>query len=416
MPPAEGKHSPIGASSCERWYNCPGSIPRSVGKPNKGSVYAAEGTVTHGLGEDLIRGKIKKEALYDRVGEVVKSGDFEVPITDEMVEGAILYFDTLAGLFAEIKANEKPAPITWKCEEPIHLVSVDDDAYGTCDFALWRKGDKLIIVDFKFGQRLVNPERNKQMMYYAIGMMDGAAGWVFDEVELIIVQPRARHADGPVRRWTTNTKELKAFAADLKAKVAETRLGAEAPVSSGEWCKYCPAMAECPEKYKDIQAAAGADFSVIPAADATPAAEAVRLLPSVDVLSLEALARALAYEDIISEWFTAAKERARAALESGVAVPGHKLVRKKTNRVWRDEAEVAARFEPIVGDAIWQKKLQGITWFEKKVGKDAVNELTVKPEGALTVAPEYDPRPAVIPSAAADFQAVSLDSELGGLL
>ena len=159
MPPAEGKHSPIGASSCERWFNCPGSIPRSAGKPNKGSIYAAEGTVTHGLGEDLIRGKIKKEALYDRIGEIVKSGEFEVTITDEMVEGAILYFDTLAALFAEFKQNEKPSPLMWKCEEPIHLVSVDNEAYGTCDFAVWRKGDKLIIETSSSARSSWNPRR-----------------------------------------------------------------------------------------------------------------------------------------------------------------------------------------------------------------------------------------------------------------
>lgn len=417
MPPAEGKHSPIGASSCERWYNCPGSIPRSVGKPNRGSIYAAEGTVAHGLGEDLIRGKITKSALYDREGEIVKCGEFDVVISDEMIEGAILYFDTLAEVLKEFSAVEKPAPVVWKCEEPIHLLSVDEDAWGTCDFAIWRKGDRLVIVDFKFGQRLVDAVNNKQMMYYAVGMMDVAAGWAFDEVELKIVQPRARHADGPVRSWVIKPAQLKQFAAELKEKIALTR-SPNAPVAAGDWCKYCPAAGECSEQYKTIQAGVHADFGVIPNGAIEPTAEAIRLLPSVDTLSLDAVGKALAYEDIVLAWFGALKDRARASLEAGVAVPGHKLVRKKTNRKFKDEAEVKAKYEPLLGDAIYKpRELQGITWFEKKIGKDAMAALTMKPEGALTVAPDYDPRAAVvITSAKSDFEEATLDDELGKLL
>ena len=40
-------HSRLGASTSERWFNCPASVRLSDGIPSRESPYAAEGTLAH---------------------------------------------------------------------------------------------------------------------------------------------------------------------------------------------------------------------------------------------------------------------------------------------------------------------------------------------------------------------------------
>ena len=47
----ERAHSPLGASSCSRWWNCPGSVQLSKGFHGRSSVFAREGTAAHELSE-----------------------------------------------------------------------------------------------------------------------------------------------------------------------------------------------------------------------------------------------------------------------------------------------------------------------------------------------------------------------------
>ena len=49
-------HSRFGASAAHRWMRCPGSIQASEGLPNVSSEFAAEGTLLHGVAEDILRG------------------------------------------------------------------------------------------------------------------------------------------------------------------------------------------------------------------------------------------------------------------------------------------------------------------------------------------------------------------------
>ena len=45
-------HSKIGASSKDRWSQCPGSVRLSEGIPSISSAYAEEGTLAHSLAAD----------------------------------------------------------------------------------------------------------------------------------------------------------------------------------------------------------------------------------------------------------------------------------------------------------------------------------------------------------------------------
>ena len=409
-------HSSIGASSCERWWNCAGSVALiEAGKyPSKPSVYSAEGVVAHSLCEEMLTAKIKsRAALRDLIGTERKADGFTIKIDEEMVDSVLVYVDTILADLAEMKASKKTAPIVWKAEERIVVSSADPKAYGTLDFGMYRKGDVLYIEDFKYGKGVpVGVMDNKQLMYYACGFMDTVAGWAFDKVVLKIIQPRAPHADGPVREWEVGTAQLGLFRDELKKRIEATRQKG-AKLEAGDWCKFCPALAACPAMYQKAQDIAKSDFSMPPATNAVAVAVSLPIVPS---LTAQQLADGLKWGPIISSFFEAMRQRAKEMLEAAQEVPGFKLVRSKSDRQWKDEEAVKERYK-LMGMAIYtEPKLMSPAQLEKKVGRDAIAEMTYKLEGSLTVAPMSDPRPAAVISAAADFASVTLDDGLKGLL
>lgn len=393
-------HSNLGPSSAERWFNCPGSVALSASlPPPPSSVHAAEGTVAHDVAYQLVSSKATIEKLRARVGETVMQDGFEIEITDEMIDGAIEYHDIIQKDLGILMMAGRPADIVTKAEVRVEARTLHKKLYGTADFIIYQKGHKLIVYDYKYGKGvIVDPKENKQAVIYAIGAMDTEAGPAFDEIEVVIVQPRASHVDGSVRRWTVDTDWLFQFKVAI-GEAADRTDRPGAALVAGKWCRFCPAKAVCPEVYKDVQRQAQVDFAVVP-----PVVAKGSGLPDVSRLSIDKLTRALDWEDHVNSWFEAARMRVKEMLESGFEVPGYKLVEGKSNRRWVDEETVISRFAPLFGkDALYEKKLLSPAKLEKIVGKGQLDDLTMKPEVPKTVAPESDPRPAAKLTAAEDF-------------
>ena len=109
---AETKHSPLGPSLAKRWWNCPGSIALCATQPpSKSGEAAVEGTVAHALCEELVIGRTTIAGLMARVGQIVKEEGFDIPITDEMVNAAIMYRDVIAADYKALAAQGKPSPL-----------------------------------------------------------------------------------------------------------------------------------------------------------------------------------------------------------------------------------------------------------------------------------------------------------------
>ena len=86
-------HAILGASSMGIWSRC-AAMPRFVqNMPDSKSVYAAEGSVAHGIGEALARGE--KPPV---VGEIVESDGFHVTVDQDMLDHAASYNALLARL------------------------------------------------------------------------------------------------------------------------------------------------------------------------------------------------------------------------------------------------------------------------------------------------------------------------------
>lgn len=368
-------HASLGASNAYRWMACPASPRMCEGLPNKSSVYAAEGTAAHALGE-LCLANSNHPGHY--LGETIEG--FEV--TDDMAQAVAVYYDYVRGIAGpddDVRLEQRVS--LEKLSPPVPM-------FGTSDCIVYRQREKkLWVIDYKHGAGVpVEAIGNPQGRYYALGAMlalgkDQPVG----EVEIVIVQPRAPHPDGPIRSETVSAAALVDFAADL-LDAANRTLADDAPTMPGDHCGFCTAAGICPGLRQQALAVAQAEFGP----------------PDPRTLAPEQVADLLQKADIVEAWVKSLRAHAYATLENGGNIPGFKLVPKRATRKWINEAEAAAE----VGDQFWDRKARTPAQVEKIFGKAAIEGLTVSVSSGLTMVSESDKRQAAALSAADDFTAL----------
>lgn len=374
-------HSKLGASSAERWFNCPGSVKLSELCPKPAtSEFAALGTAAHELAERCLKGGDDFLDPKAFIGEM--QGAFK--IDENMVEAVQIYVDHVRALRSSLKGE-------LLIEHKFHLKHIHPDLYGTSDAVIRQEFGKLIVVDYKHGEgHAVEVENNPQLLYYALG---AAMGGDFDEVEIHIVQPRAYHADGPIRSYSLPFSDLVQWGKKLKQKAIETQ-NENAILQEGEHCRYCAAAPVCPKLHKMAVEVARTDFQD-------------DKLVEVEKLSNEQIAKIVTHYATVTNWLESVKAFALLKLESGEKIPGIKLVRGRSGRNWDDPNTVEGKLKPIYGDKIFApKKLLTVAQAEKALGAKAVEGLWTKYEGGLTVAPDSDKRKPALPNAKDDFAAL----------
>jgi hypothetical protein len=365
-------HSKIGASSYHRWKMCPGSVKLSEGVESKSSPYAEEGTRAHELAALALRGLPWTEGA-----------------PPEMVE-AIDIYQRAVGIEGEI----------W-IEQRLDLSKVYPGMFGTADAVVHKPSEELLqILDFKFGAGIaVEVEENEQLLYYALGAilnisLERLPRWI----ELVIVQPRCPHPDGPVRRWRTTIEKLKEFETQLKKDAAATE-SPNAILAPGGHCRFCPAAGFCPALHEKAISLAQEDFSKDLTYDA------------------EVLGRALSWLPALESWISRVREFAYSEAMQGRITPGYKLVQKRPSRKWRNEKEVITVLEKdfgLKGSEIFKQDLKSPTQIEKyldKEGKKELQKLYVSESSGMTLAPEEDPREPIRNDPKSDFIAFLSDSE-----
>jgi hypothetical protein len=97
---------------------------------------------------------------------------------------------------------------------------------------------------------------------------------------------------------------------------------------------------------------------------------------------------------LLQGWIDSINELVQTKLEKGYKIPGWKLVAKKGRRQWADESKAAAALTELGIDP-YKKELLSPAQAEKKV-KNLPDGLTVSVSSGDTLAPESDPRPAVL--------------------
>lgn len=365
---SEKAHSPIGASSMHRWAECPGSIRLSKGIEKTSSVYAEEGTKAHAVAEYYL-----------------KNQSWPLQVDDEMKEAVQVYLNTIDG---DRIVYEGEGEI----EHVFDLSSVYPGLFGTADFTLWQPEVKLLrVYDYKHGAGIaVEPGNNPQLMYYGLGALL-SLGYTAKEVELVIVQPRCYHPDGPVRRWRIPSVDLVDFAADL-ADYAKATEDPNAPLKAGDHCRFCPAAAICPEIKNKAQNKAKVEFAPALSYDPKTLAETLDWLP------------------IFEAWIKNVREFAYGEAMHGRKVPGHKLVEKVARRKWADEALVYGALKTILPrDQVFEESLRSPAQIEKLLPKDqkgVLEPLVIKESSGLTLVPDSDKRIEVNNDAKSEFTSV----------
>jgi len=372
------EHSARGASSAERWMNCPGSVAllrRLDLPPQDDPEYRRAGTAAHAVLANCLRTSGAEEPLdaWELIGATYEG----VRVTAVMANAVQMALDECRRL------SKSPHAVLY-IEEKLHS-SLHDDFFGTVDFAA--VADSLAnILDFKYGEGVAIEVSTPQLKYYAWLILERHPD--VRRVVLRIVQPRAIHPDGPIRRWETTAEDIGIW---VETELVPAMREEADSLLPGEWCRFCPAKLICPALASLFEAAANADPK------------------KVITLGDDMLGRAWALRKAVKSYLKALEDEILRRLMKGETIPLAKLVEKRADRVFQDEAGVifVARFGD---DAYEPQRLKSPAQMENlgAEAKKLVREYAYTPKTGLTVADADDKRLAVKPETAAEAFAASV--------
>lgn len=360
------EHSPIGASSMDRWAVCAGSVRLSKGLPNSSSKYADAGTKAHKFASFWLLHGIEPK----------------FPDTDEGREMRRAVKEYLLHCKAFTTEVALDMGAVWGVEHKFDLSSVFPGCFGTADFwVYWPWLKKLIVIDFKYGAGVfVSVVDNLQLQYYALGCVV-TLGFDVQDIELGISQPRCMTDGETFRTWTVPKLTLLFDFRPLLQEKAHATQDPNAPLVTGDHCRWCPANKHrvCPE----IEAQKDAHVALV-----------FQPLHAYDPLKLK---RALDSRETIKAWLKSLDEFAYRELEQGVEIPGYKLVAKRPRRDWIDPVQVANMLRAAgYGDTMYEvQELKSPAQMEKmlKASKGLIAACVKTESSGHTLVPMDDDRP-----------------------
>lgn len=392
-------HSSIGASICERYWNCPGSVTLYGHLKSHSTFFAAQGTAAHEIGERYLKLGVPVDTRFlgDTIEVKEPGNSFLITVDAEMLEAVSEYVDYVQGIQLE------HSDAILMVEVGFSLKHIDAGAFGTCDAAIHlpSKG-RLVVADYKHGAGIsVEIADNKQTKYYGLGAyysLTPEQREAITSVETVIVQPRCPHADGVIRRAIYSVAELLEWEKGLVAAIQRVRSGDET-LLAGSHCKFCPGKPHCPEAKNEVARLVELDFKDIATGP-----------PDVKKLTPEQLAHLMGFVPFIKDWCDGLIDHAHILAESGIEIPGYKLADKRANRRWK--ANATDDLELYLGEQMYApRKLitpkQAETLLPKG-RKHIIDSLWEKPEPGKTLVKVDDSREARLPSAIADFMDIDI--------
>lgn len=387
-------HALLSPSSAYRFFPCPGSVRLSIDIPRSSSRYASEGTAAHQLGAWCLENGTE---AYARLGDTIVADEVEFVVDEGMCDAVQVYLNT-ANRYAD-------HGYALQVEERLDLSHLWAGQFGTADIVGYHEARKaLVVIDYKHGAGVpVTVIENPQLLSYLSGAYRRYHERGVDSLTVVVVQPRAGGA--AVREWEPSIGRLEEFEREFKI-AAKRAMSPNAPLVAGQWCRFCPASAICPELRKHMLHTALVEFDL---AAVPPAVEKIASLPKVAELTTAQLGNILDNADLFEEFIAAVKTEGLRRARLGELPLGWKVVEKRTLRRWKDEDKVFAMLTRIYGlaeEAVAKRKLVSPAQVEKLLGKSVaggLNRMVVKPHGDPTLAPESDPRAAIPVDAAREF-------------
>jgi len=338
-------HALLSPSSAHRWLTCTPSARLEEQLPDRAGEAAAEGTLAHRLAEIQLGLQLGRFAAKMFRGELDEI--YDNPMYGEsMQEYVDDYVTYVLELYSEAQKRSIDADIF--LEHRIDLTSWVPEGFGTGDCVIIADGI-MDVVDLKYGKGVaVSAADNKQMKMYALGALN-AFDHLYDitTIRTTIYQPRM----GNIAQHE--------YSRDVDLNLQLARYEFQQPAQ----------------------------------------------------LSDEEIADVLSRAEMFSQWIKAVEEHALAEAINGKRWPGYKLVEGRSVRTIANEEAVVQELTKAGFDdsQIYNRKLQGITAFEKLLGKmtfsSMIGPYVVKPPGKPTLVPATDKRPEYHSSeaAAADF-------------
>ncbi len=370
-------HSPLGGSAAQRFIDCPGSVTLAQGIEDlSDDEFRGPGTAAHSVAEGCLS---TTQDAWEYAG--MKLGS---TIADaEMTNAVQIYLNAVR------EAHPERDQGNFWVERRFHCPSIHKYFYGTADAVYLEAtvgarhyGCTLHVWDYKHGAGIVvEAKDNAQCMYYACGALEDLMLWdAVDEVVLHIAQPRAYHADGPLREWRISKDDLAAWLEETLVPAMDQAMVSR-DTKSGEHCRFCPVrFRACPSLVDDMEELENLmdEFE-----NATPARqftgpEIGRLLELHDRSKIVSkAANTLAFHNLTAD---------------AKSVPGRKLVKAKSNRVWKSGAEDALK-EKLGKQAYTPPTLLSPAKVDDLPGGTALtSRWALKPDKGLTVAAVKDQR------------------------
>lgn len=398
MPPE--KHALLGASSAERWLNCPPSARLGEQFPDTASSYAAAGTLAHAIAELKARKyftePMSTRSFNSRLKKLKEDPNYDKGM-DAVTDTYLEYLKSLAMSYGSVQ------PFV-ALETRVNFEDYVPEGFGTADCVIIG-ADRMCVVDYKNGAGvLVAAEANPQMMLYALGALKVFApiyGDSIRNIHLSIVQPNA----GGIREWGCTVDDLREWGETVVKPAASLAWEGKGDVAPGDWCRFCRARARCSARAKQM-------LELEPLKGAIPEGNSCDPEDSVltDAQVGDVLTRALDLE----AWVKDLKDYALTASLHGHQIAGWKAVEGRSSREWADQdaAFTTLQDRGIPEALLWERKPASVAGLEKALGKkdfeEASSGLVVKRPGKPALVPESDKRPPYSPAAAA-FEAVTAD-------
>ena len=341
---------------------CPGSVALVQKMPPKPSnSHADQGTLLHNAISAIL-----EDQSVDVIGTQYKDQVLTQDLYDEKIMVGLSLLDEV----------DPDKTMEYEVETRVGFGDLLPGVFGSTDL-MGRIGSKAIILDWKFGTGVaVSAEENEQLMFYAAASMrTPEAQWVFDgatEIELIIIQPPE------IKRWTTTRARIEQFERDLVKAVTAAGL-ADAPLKNGDHCRWCNAKPVCPVM-----------------TGAVDRAVAIKM----DAIDVDKIGAYLHNADLLEAWIKDLRALAEEMMKKGKPVKGWKMVPKRATRSWvKEEDAKAALLQHLKESEVIETKLVSPAAAEKLLKAQKLklpDGLTVAISSGNTIAPESDPRPAVV--------------------
>lgn len=377
---AERAHALLSASGSSRWLNCTPSAVLEDQYPNKGSVFADEGTLAHELAEVLLNEIHRGTKQPEKLAEIESHKLYSA----EMREYVNTYVEYVGACFAETKRTDAHAVLF--TEVRLDLTAYIPEGFGTIDNVICANG-VADVIDLKYGKGVrVSAVDNSQLKLYALGAVEAFA-FAYDvhTVRLHIHQPRL----DAISVFELPLSELIEWGESTVKQRAALAINGAGDLMTGDWCAFCRHRNRCTALAAEAEAVAALDFA--------PA----------HTLTDEQLLSVYAKADRVTRWLSGLSDYLLQQALEGKTWPGLKLVEGRSNRTIADKEAARLALEATDLDPADYIKTDIVAMgqLEKLLGKSGFDQLigpyVVKPPGKPALVDESDKRPPFDPQAAA---------------